>query len=706
MLKKILCIVLVLVIVGSAVGFIVYDNVGKVYDYEGKDMSKYIGMTLTPDQIKNMDLTAKLAELEAVWREVKADDKEIGYKIAAAIAGVKSTEKDTLEGGTLANYDELTILYYVTLEDGTIVSNPTLMNMDATTKPTIQIGEDPVDESTPQYPELSGMISSALIGKEYQIFNVIRSGKVEETDTIWVEYTVTLNDETSSAKTYKYQMTTLAGLDTLKAGDKTLAGLTAAFTAKQNEQINALEGNKSKVPEVIGKKFEGLTVTEEGVKVDLKVLYASRAIATEGDIMDNDTVYFTYKKKGDSTSTQLVATKNADGQAAMLEAFKADTFYTQLMALKLDDADNKEIKVTITKDDNTTEEITYVVSIDYAIPADPTAEREGVIKANPVVGGAGIEATYPETSVEVTYDATGNQVKENEKTVDLKGKKVLVYVYVVGGTHFNYGTFESIYEDLAFTSTGDEATDAYLKAVSEHKAAEKALADEQAKESPDQTKVTELTTKRDTAKTALDTATKEYNKAKGVDENTTRNADEDIKAEYEEDQRKAVQVEVNNERAYGVASVVWEALLAQVKSGSVKYPSKAVRLAKKGILDNYKSTYYTNRDKDGYKEYKTFNAYLANKVYTGQDKDAAIRAEAEQEVLETMLVHYLADVYGIALGEEDTTGIDSLKSFYEAYGIEQPSGYWEAARTALIFDKVMRKIAEDREPHLNNDDLT
>ncbi len=688
MLKKILCIALVLVIVGSAVGFIVYDKVGKNYDYEKKDMAKYLGMNLTPEQIKN--LTLDLSKLEAEYREVAKDDKEVGYKIAAAISALKATDKTTLEGGTLANYDELTFLYYVTLEDGTVVSNPTLMNVDATSKPSFQIGEDPEDEKEPQYPELSGMLSAALVGKEYDLFNVIRSGKVEATDTIWVEYTVTLNDDATTAKTYKYQMTTIAGLDSLKAGDKTLAGLTAAFEAKQTEQINALNGDKSKVPEVIGKKLEGLTVTEAGVKVDLKVLFASRAIATKGDIADGDTVYFTYKKKGDSTANQLVVTKNDDGKAAMTQLF-AESFYTDLMKLKLDDAVGKEIKVT--KDNNgTSEETTYIVTIDYAIPADPSAEREGVIKANPIVGGAPIDATYPESSKQQQYDATGEIFKDaSGNPVDLKGKAVKVYIYVVSGTHIDYDKFETFYDKLAYTSTGDAVTDAYFKAVSDLKA-------EEAKTEADETKKTEL-------KEALEKATKAYNLKKEVAEDTQRNADEDIKAEYEERTRKDVQMEVNNERAYGVASVVWEALLAEAQKGTVKYPSKALRLAKEGIIDNHKSTYYTNRDKDGYKEYKSFNAYLTGKVYANQDKNDAIEAEAKQDVLENMLIYYLADVYGMNLTEEETTGIDSLKNFYDAYGIEQPSGYWDGMRAGLLFDKVMRRIAEDREPQLKIDDL-
>ncbi len=703
MLKKILCIALVLVIVGSAVGFIIYDRVGMTYDYEGKDMSKYLGTTFTTEQIKNMNLD--LSKLEAVWREVKSDDKDVSYKIAAAIATAlanKDIKNESLDGGTLSLYDNLTFLYYVELADGSvIVSDPNLMNADATSKPSFQLGTDPEVDKDKRYPELSGMLTDKLVGANYDLFTAFRNGQVYDDDVIWVQYTVTEKDAEGkivSAKTYKFQKTTLAGLDNLKAGDVTLTGLAAAFEAEQQKAIDA--AGKNKLPDVIGKEFKSLlTIEDKKLTVDFKVMFASRAIVREGAIQDGDTIFFSYKKKGDKEDpVQLVTSKTETGKNDLTSTFGSDSFYTQLIALELDkNASDHEIKVSTTKDGKT-EETTYVVSISYVVPADPTAERAGLIPADPYVkveGGA-ISATYPKESEEVKYDATGTKLTDK---AELKEQAVKVYLYVVSGTRLDTTKFETYYEKLKFTSTGNEFTDAYLKAAND-------LRTEEAKDNPDSTKL-------NTLKTALDNARKAYNtKVKKVDEGTPRDAAAVIIEEYTESQRKAVQLEVNNERAYGVASVVWEALLAEVKKGTVKYPSKAYRLAKEGIIDDRKSAYYANRDKEGYKEYKTFNAYLTNYFTTGDyadyaeaGKNAAIKDAAQQDVLENMLICYLADLYNIELTSDDTAGIDSIRNFYEAYNIEQPSGYYESQRIGLIFDKLMRKIAEDRESNLKIDDL-
>ncbi len=702
MLKKILCIALVIVIVGAAVGFVVYENVGMTYDYEGKDMSKYLGMTLTPEQIK--ELAIDLSDVED-WRELAVSDDEVGYKIAAAISEIADANKDALEGGTLSDYDQLTFVYYITDTEGNVISDPKMMDITAAdkNKPAFQIGQNPEDATSPKYPELSGMLSDALVGKDYSIFNVFTTGKVEANDTIWVEYTVTIGDDANTAKTYLFQKTTIAGLDSLKAGDMTLAGLTAQFNEKQDSII--AEGDVSTVPSVIGnaEAFKGLTLTidEQTITVDMKVLFASRAIVTKGDIADGDTVYFTYKNKNDSEAedTQLVTTKDAAGEAEMLRVFESADFYTELMKLKIEEASNKEIEVTVGEDT-----ITYVVTIDYATPADATVVRDGLIKADPFVAGddgKGIPAKYPSATKENKYDATGEVVEDGS----LADTDVLVYMYVVSGTTVDLTAFETFYEDLEFTSTGDEDADAYFKAYDEYMTADEALKKENEKSEPNEETVADLTTKLEAAKTAFEEAQKKY--GENVDDGVTeRDVAADIKAEFEKDKRDAAQIDFNNEIAYGIAYATWEKLLEEVKANdAITYPSKALRLAKEGILDELKQTYYSNRDKEGYVEYKNFNSYLTQKVYADQDKDAAIQAEAEQDVLENMLVYYLADIYDANLDTNDIAGVEAWKNVYAAYNMEMPAGYWEAMETGILFDKVMRLIAEDRNPDISIDDL-
>ncbi len=674
MLKKILCIVLVVAIIGSAVAFIVYDKVGRKFDYEGKDMAKYLGLTLTKDQIDALAKTLDYSKVEG-YEEIKDGDTRIGYKIAAAVAGITATDKASLEGGKLSNYDELTFLYYITLKDEngkeTVVSNPAHMNYSSTSKPAFQLGEDPVDETSPLYPELSGMLSASLVGKDYDLFNVVTAGRVEEDDVIWVSYKIRevekkedgTDGTTRKTVEYKFQKTTLAEMNSLPHGDYDFSEVVNKFKAAQAAAEKDLAANK--LPSVIGTKQTldlGKNASGNNVYVDMTVNFASRTIVNEGDMKEGDTVYFTYKEKNASATNQMKVVIVKDGEESILkdQIGTGDAFYTEFKKLKLD-ADSKEIKVG---------DKTYVVSVDYAIPADKTAEREGLIKADPYVTGSAIEVKFPDDSKAEQYDATGALVKDatdSAKNVSLAGKTAYVYFYVVSGKHVDMTDFATYYTKLKFTGGDDEKLTAYLSAV-------KALKDYTG---TDETKKKELND-------AIDKAAKAYSPDKAVV------AEEVIKTEYEKSIKKQVQTEVNNERAYGIAGVVWNNLLTQAKTSLKKYPSSAVRLAKKGILDAHESTYYAKKDTT-YKDYKNFNDYLTRSVYKNQDKDDAVEAEAKQIVLETMLCHYLADAYGVSLTEEQQENLKSMESLYKQLGLTYDA---DNAETAQLFDTTMRKIAE------------
>ncbi len=727
MLKKILSIALVIAIVGSAVGFFIYDKVGKTFDYDGKDMTKYLSIRYNAAKIlalkDNDKIQEEILKLDA-WRgEIQPDDPEVGYKIAAMISGVAAAKKEAFTGGTLSLYDTMSILFYIELADGTVVSNPALMNPSGT-KPTFQLGADPestsTDSATKLYAEIAGLLSSQLNGMKYDLIQPIYSGRVEETDTIWVTYTITETDAEGkkTSTTYVYQKTTLADLDNLESGTVDITGLKDGFdkiqedamwikTPKKNdkgEEIKDENGNvqydvealpPTSVPKVIGVDHD--IKLSEKISVKFKVNYAFRAIATKGNMYEGDTVYFTYKEKGTSTSNQMKVTIGADGKVLLNGKIgDGDKFYEALFATndegvivnKIEDVDSKEFKIPVTAN-NTTKDKTYVVTIDYVAPVDPTdTNREGLLSADPMLGGAAFEIHLGEDSAATKYDATGKEVTEGEdkKVVELKNTDVKVYVYVVSGSHLDLDSFDKYYTTLAYTATGDEKLDAFLKA-------ESLVRTEEAKDSPN-----EATLEKN--KKDRDTKWKEYNESIGEAPDRQMDSYLLIKSEFEKEMLKQAQTDANNDRAYDLAKVVWDYLIAEVKAKGIDYPSKAVNLAKKGILDDLKAEYYPNREKDDYAGYKSFNDFLENgsEYKDNKDVDAAIEKEAKRIVLETMMFHYLKDIYKVKLTEDQKNEIDNLKRLEAMY-----SGFYfntAAREQAYLFDNTMRAIAEAYEPDL------
>ncbi len=772
MFRKIMCIVLVVAIVGAAIGFFVYDKVGKTYDYESKNLSKYFTRAITREYVKGLVTEEQfLAALGASeWKQISAADPEFGYRIAEKLYALNTASTATkLEDGSLAIYDVLTFVYYVALVDDEgkeiIVSDPTLMNVTADSKTAIQLGTNPVldleyPEEKTEYSdaqkkdllnaELSGILTEGLLNKEVTPFKVFKEGNVFTSDVLWVEYTVekrtdataTFNDK----HTYKYQkIEGMAGLNAL------LESLGATEDVLTNEVIAvdengaetgrtpdatgkvytvALTGEKADAKQTeitLGKEFTHVlkTTTDEKKdvleKVTIKPLFASRALVTEGSMVDGDIIHFNYKAK-DSTDdvTQMVITVGSDADKAILTGQFKDTaaepsFYDQLVALKVNDASKKTITITEENaEGKVVSKTEWEVSIEYvrasATAGEPAEGSDRVVaKADPYIKVSGDNVKYTDDSVAIRYDAEGNVMKNSESVPEkLAGKKIAVYVYPVHYTHTEFKTFDTIYKDLKFTNTGDETTNALLSAYSAKKAEE----DKGANANTDT--LNTLKQSFDNAVTAYNAAHPAASGETPIDVATPEGILEVIYKEYEKSIVKTLQTEISNERAYDVAGLVWLKLEEALKVG-VKYPSKAVRLAKKGILDGYKATYYSIGEIDGNGKvvtsetlratYKNFDAYLQAQ-YVDQDVDDAIRAEAQEVVFQNMLIHSLADAYNITLTEEEQKRIEDMKDadlFIASMndgGGSAPHGNWDNYEMQYLADRVMRAIAEDYEPQL------
>ncbi len=745
-LKKILSIVLVVAILGSALGFFIYNKYGKTYNYAGKDMEKYLKLNLSPESILAMkdELWGTINQLEPWYGQVDIGDKKVGYKIADEISAIAATKKDDfskLEEKKFANYDSVTFLYYIELEDGTVVSNPALMNYSATTKPSMQLGQNPEPDSDDKtkltYAELSGLLSAVLLGKDFYVIEPVVAGLVETGDTMWVNYTIIQKntDNTTTTTSYQYQKTSLATLESLTAPDGvSLSGLAKKFAdaqeaaqyvsvPKKDAAGNAVLDKDGKpmyedqrigateVPKVIGN--EKVMELPNGVTVKMTVKYVLRAIVTKGEMKDGDTVFFTYKEKNAKETNQMKVTLDQAGQTALNTAMGNTTFFDAVFGKdtetgayknKIDEIDSKEFTVVTGKNDKGEDvKTTYVVTVDYVKPVDPAdTTREGLIPADPIVGGAGIDVTLTEDSLQMKYDATGAIVKEKEEgkdeaiEVDLKGEKVKIYIYVTGGSRLALEDFDDYYTNLGYTGSEDKELNAFFSAYSAYKTAQKAEED-----NTDTTKEESLKTATEAAKKKLDEATAAYNK-KIEDENKVWGDDDMNKLivdKYLAKQRDAVQTEVNNEYAYALAEVVWDRLLLKSLK-TIKYPSRALRLAKKSILDDHKAQYYPNRDNNSvtegdvkvdYTQFKNFDDYLENHVYKDQGVKDGLRIDAKEAVRETMMFYYLVDLYDVELTDDQKDQIKNLKNYEEVLGASFDT---VSIERGYLFDNVMRKIAE------------
>ena len=263
------------------------------------------------------------------------------------------------------------------------------------------------------------------------------------------------------------------------------------------------------------------------------------------------------------------------------------------------------------------------------------------------------------------------------------------------------------------------------------KKAEEALAAENAKETPDATKVTELTEAVTKATTAKTTADKNFEDAQTLHNTKTEEKDGYVKALFEITVDNET-VETKIERGYRV--VIYENLQKydkdeqalgynyEIKMNLAKeiyyylvtnektnitvnsVPEEAVEMTYEQLIENYKYSFYEETP-EGKKEsnYKandgSFKKYLINTmkethptVKTYEDAKKAVREDAVEYVKPLVAIYYAADVYGLTVTEKE------IKDYKKSDDYIAASGYGEnTAIHAFQFDKLLNYFLEYEE---------
>lgn len=702
MKKKILCLVLAIALVGAAVGFFVWEKVGNSYPYAKRDMSKYITIEST-DFVRNL-YTGKTSP-----DEVTADD--VKYAIAKALA--EKQEKGDV--GVIELFDTLYVKYYGTIDDNGNVKIVTKTSaLDPKVDTTVQIGSDS---------DLARLFETYLIGRDASdtAYRAFTEGKVLKGDKIRFEY----KKNGASDDAWKNLTATVKGdtfLDTVAEG----------LTAKYLEKMAAGEAKIDVATE--------LTLGDDTYSITVN--YALRDKIVGGGVQEGDTVNFIYYEVTvtDESETEGKGMTYSEVLTDKLDDTFGKGFYAALKAMTI--GEKSDTFTTKPKDGN---EVTknYRVLIEYAEGREDTSALEDgqLEKAENYL-------TF-EKQYAVDADIKDESVKDGESLAG-KTVKYYIAVTNVKSVDYNYETitgklkFEA--EKDSKLSAYFEAYEAYNKAKGEYEDAKALTGDKEKTEE----ELAGLENAMNTAKEAFDTAESEYldsleaeegsrladyknaykalaeaekNLAEAKEDETKTEEElaeletavtdakemlestliayaraEDVIAEdvtfldlaaingYREQIKEEVKEDKEDKFSYAVAKEVWNALLEQVKD-SAKYPSRAVKVAYRGLIDEHKSNYYENRDKKPYSEYSTFKSYLKQSAYAGKDYKAELTSEAEQIVLEKMVLYRLVELYDVTL----TQSQEMMMNFYTMYMDEN---YCDEVRAAYLFDNVMQKIAE------------
>lgn len=704
MKKRILCLVLAVVLIGSAVFFFTYGKLTASYPYAEKDMSKYVNIA-SKEFVEALYTGAR--EPEAV------SDDTVRYAIAAAIAKVaKETDLGVIEA-----YDTLYVKYYATIEqDGKTVVVTKDDALDPTKNTTVQLGTDS---------DLARLFEEFLLGKNAAdtAYTVIKKGDnsqilVRKGDKLHFSYK--LEDGTVT----KNQTAVVKGsdfLDFIAQG----SDITAKFLAAMSDP-GVLVGEDITI--TVNVPEEGSTV-EKQYTFNVDYVFRDKVIGgnvQEGDVVDIEYCEITTGEEGEEVAGERlpyygIATQeriDSDYGVGFFEILKTLTIGVESDVISV----TKNVSVT---NPDTGETTVTPVPMKYKLTVKSVVGREDV-------------DTLPEDQVEraekyitfdKTYDADSDAKAENDENLSLAGKTVTYHVAVVKMKTADYNC-ETIVNSIKYTGDTDSELKAYLEAygayfeakteyddaVAEGKTGED-LDELQTKlndaiaatEAPELAYLLSLEAEDDTPLASLKTAAKAYDDAKKDEAKTedevaalkyayaekkneylaskgtnTLLADQVAVDEYWDYQKEVAQDEADTKFSYAIAKEIWNALLENVKT-TVKYPSRAVAVAKKGLMNSLKDDYYSNRDSK-YSEYSSFKSYLQQSVYKDQDYKQAIQAEAEQIVLEKMVLYRLADLYEVTL----TASQESMASLYSyIYGVPV-----DEAKAASFFDNVMQAITE------------
>lgn len=735
MKKRILCLVLALVLVGSAVGFFVYDKVGNTFNYEKKS-GKYLTIG-DREYVKSLYTGGKTAP-EAV------DETALRAAVAKALASLQKAvgtdDNGVVDYSTIRLYDTLYVKYYATIGEGDdlqVITKPETLDPSKSTS--IQLGAD----------DDLARIFLGLIGQNAGLtaYRTAKSGsEIYLGDTIVFKYTVGGeggDDRENLKATVSSTADFLAAVET-KEG---VTGLTAKF-------LDAVKEKNVKVGDAVT-----LTVGEgdDAKTFDITVQYALRDWVIGGDLEDGDYVRLVINEITKDGEDKDVVGKDTDytGQVvkADLDAEFGEGFYDKLMTIKIGEKTEEKfsaVKHMTDSEGNASDETKeYMVKV---VRVEGGRENVADLPAN--------ERSLGESYLNVTkeYAEDSDAKADNDESLSLAGKTVTYHIAItdVKTVAYNYATVTDGTDGLKYTAETDSdieklfkaydaLTDAQkkyddakdsdlteqLKALNEAKAAlldaeiayidtlkpeddsklkayydavkavidaKKALSDAEGLEGENAKSEEEMNALREaveTAEAAATAALNAYAEEKEVSLKDLGYVDIVARDAYEKQETETIEDENKDKLAYEIAKEVWNKILEDAAK-DVKYPGRAVRIAYRGLVDGYKTNYYENRDKEPYSNYKSFKDYLKNSAYAGKDYKAELTKEAQEIVLEQLALYRLVDLYEVKL----TDNQEAILRIYQQIGA---TSYIDSMRTGYLFDNLMQKVAEDICPAVAKD---
>ena len=341
MKKRILCLVLAVVLVGSAIGFFVYDKVGNTFNY-AKNPSKYVTIS-NADVIKTL-YTGGKTQPDAVT------ETDLQAAVAKALA---SLQKDGTVG-IIRLYDTL---YYATVEvDGKVKVITKTETLEPTKSTSVQLGADS---------DLARLFVEFLLGKDGSTtsYRTYTKDEIMKGDKIVFSYTVD-GEGGDARENVKRNVIGATFLDDIEA-DGAAAGLTAKFLEKlANREAKINEAITLELGEGDSKKTYVITVG-----------YALRDKIVGDGVEDGDHLRFVYNeitkdgeedKEGKDTIHTGVLSENLDKEFGT-------GFYAKLKTLEIGKKTAEKFSTTITNEDGTTETKEYKVEIQYVEGREDTS---------------------------------------------------------------------------------------------------------------------------------------------------------------------------------------------------------------------------------------------------------------------------------------------------------------------------------------------
>lgn len=144
--------------------------------------------------------------------------------------------------------------------------------------------------------------------------------------------------------------------------------------------------------------------------------------------------------------------------------------------------------------------------------------------------------------------------------------------------------------------------------------------------------------------------------------------------------------ERQNDYELEAAKIIWAFLLDNT---NVELPSRAVRIAKDEITDYYKQKFYT--DEKNYTQYKSFKEYLVAtlKANDYNDAKAKIKANAEQNVRQLMVVYAMAAKLGVDVTSTEAQSYAANGQSYYSYSLQmRQNAYAIDKSTEILLEKL------------------